>query len=126
MSFIRALSNPEAMYAYGSIEGGVYISSNGLLDRRGNHHELHMPRGDFFGLFRKWVREHYPEEVKFRGASLVEIPSRATTKQILRGKGLVPSNAYQWRLSHVTWGKKSIVAYKVTWFYVAHNVVSRK
>ncbi len=108
MSFIRALSNPEAMYAYGST-GGVYISANTLVDRHGNHVELCMPWGDFMGLFRKWVREDYPEEVKFRGASLVEIPKN-----------------YQWRLTHTTWGNKKIVAFKVTWFYVAQNVVSRK
>lgn len=125
MSFIRALSNPEAMYAYGST-GGVYISANTLVDRRGNHIELCMSWRDFFGLFRKWVREDYPEEVKFRGASLVEIPSKATPKQILKSKGHTPPDAYQWRLTHTNWGKKKIVAYKVTWFYVAQNVVSRK
>lgn len=124
MSFIRALSNPEAMYAYGST-GGVYISANTLVDRHDNHIELCMPWGDFAGLFRKWVREHYPEEVKFRGASLVEIQSRASVRQTLDGK-TIPPNAYQWRLTHTTWGKKKIVAFKVTWFYVAQNVVSRK
>lgn len=125
MSFIRALSNPEAMYAYGSVYGGVYISANTLVAKDGNHIELYMPRYDFFGLFRKWVREDYPEEVKFRGASLVEIPSRRSVKQILAGKGR-HDNAYRWKLTHVNWGKKKIVAFKVTWFYVAQNVVRRR
>lgn len=125
MSFIRALSNPEAMYAYGSMYGGVYISANTLVTKDGKHVELYMPRYDFFGLFRKWVREGYPEEVKFRGASLVEIPSRRSVKQILAGKGR-RENAYRWKLTHVTWGKKKIVAFKVTWFYVAQNVVRRR
>lgn len=123
MSYIRALSNPEAMYVYGST-GGVYISANTLVDRHGNHVELCMPGRDFYGLFRKWVREHYPEAVKFRGATLAEIPSRTTTKQALAGQ-IIPPNAYQFRLSHVCWGRKTIVAYKVTWAYVAMNVARR-
>lgn len=123
MSFIRADSNPEAMYVYDST-GGVYISANTLVDRYENPVELCMPERDFYGLFRKWVRAGYPEAVKFRGAALAEIPSRATLQHMLAGK-IFPPNAGQWRLSHTRWGRKTIVAYKVTWAYVATNVVRR-
>jgi hypothetical protein len=124
MSYIRALSNPEAMYAYGGEGGRAYISANTCVDKDGKHIELSMPSHVFTGLFRKWVREVYPEEVTFKGAKLVEIPSKILDINILR-KRVSPPNAYQWRLTYPKWGFRNIVAFKVTWFYVAQNVIKR-
>jgi len=120
MSYIRALSNPEAMYAYAS-DVGVCISANTLVDRHGNHIELRMPVRDFEGLFRKWEREMFSEYVRFRGASLAEIPAEKVSMRT----GPIPLDAFRFRLSHTTWGEQSIVAYKVTWCYVAQNARGR-
>lgn len=125
MSYIRALSNPEAMYAYGGEGQRVYISANTCVDKEGNHYELSLPHHVFFGLFRKWVREYYPEDVSYYGARLYEIQSRRRDIKALLRKGSSPPNAYQWRLTYPKWGFRNIVAFKVTWVYVAQNVIKR-
>ena len=109
MSYIRALSNPEAMYAYGGEKSRVYISANTLVDPKGNHIELSMPAHLFFALFRKWDREGYPELVRYRHVQLEEVAELS----------------YRWRLSSAAWGNQSILAHKVTWFYVARSVIER-
>jgi hypothetical protein len=109
MSYIRALSNPEAMYAYGTALNGkgiVCISANTCVDRFGNHVELSMPASVFEGLFRKWKETIV--DTTYKGAQLEEI------------------NTYQWRLAYKTWGKHAIVAYQVTWFYIATRITEER
>lgn len=116
MSYIRSLSNPEAMYAYGS-GGLVYISANTLTRKNGSHIEMSMPGYIFEGLLRRWKKNLV--DTRYRGASLLEIKPREQRIETLLRSGMKPANAYQWRLSYKNWGKKTIVAFQVTWFYVA-------
>lgn len=111
MSYIRALSNPESMYAYRDHVGMVHISTDANIEPNGTHRTLSLPRNVFEGVLRKWDRTFYTNAT-FKGASLTEVhPAELLADHA--------PDAFKWRLTYETWKGYSIVAYQVTWCYVA-------
>lgn len=124
MSLIRCLSNPESLYVYGT--------GNGRLSMHvGSEDVRTIPWHVFSGVLRRWI-ETGQEEVKYRGAKIVEgfnKPAKETFN-LKKFSKLAKTNkrkasAY-WRdskpaeyrvtLHYDGW---KITAYEVTWIYMA-------
>lgn len=128
MSYIRALSNPEALYIYGGFKGQVEFC--GLPGENGGPHRpfesLQMPKHVFEHVMLRFLETH--EAVRYRGASLywlvqecLGLPPLDFTKPQVTHPDL-----YKWRLVYPKWGDKGVNAWQVTWCYIGQNVRARQ
>lgn len=96
MSYIRGMSNPEALYIFGSGRGRVEICVAGKI--------VTIPRHVFHGILRRW-HENKGENVTYRGAAMTEIIVHSPPKP----------TRFRFALTYSDW---SILAYEVTWEYL--------
>lgn len=99
MSYIRCLSNPEALYIWGDGDGKVSISVAA-------EPILRMPTLTFHGLLRKFQENDIDadEVVTFKGATFTLEPT------------------FRWALTYKDWGKKKIVLWETTvWYLITQN-----
>lgn len=111
MSYIRCLSNPEALYIWADLDGSVHIQF-------GAKEPLRMPTGIFNGLIRKFNKKYgngfgldIDEVLKHRGASLTYVK---------RGKNFKVRLAYHGKLKDaiIKW---ECFMWEVTWLYIARS-----
>jgi hypothetical protein len=96
MSYIRSTSNPEGLYIWGERDGRVCISIERKL--------LSIPRHVFRGLLKRWRNADLDAVTQYRGASM------RITKDC----------KFEFRYDGWKKGTK-IVAYEVTWAYIAND-----
>ncbi len=136
MSYIRALSNPEALYIIGTSGGEAEFL--GVPDWGGARRpdlSLFMPARIFEKLLLRFLHER--EEVSYEGAALLWLTRERLGHPVLDLKKFVedPSadtgkddpDLYKWRLTYPErWGAEGVNAWEVTWCYIAQNCKRRR
>ncbi len=130
MSYIRALSNPEGLYAYTDAETKdmVRIHYGGFDggDRFCNFPAwpgMLVPRRTFEAACARWV-ERRPERLSLRGLSIREVRVFEDGRRVPKGhKGLGKKRVLH--LVEVRYRRKWMLLWTVTWHYVATNAAKR-
>ena len=117
MSYIRCGSNPENLYVWGDVSGDVFFSMGAELKS--------MPKEVFDGLMHGFIKEDYPEEFEFQGASIRELlgygyyfPEKSKENPL----GAFHPDFGKIQIAYKDW---SIRLWPVTFFYIIHGIEER-
>lgn len=134
MSYIRALSNPEALYIIGTSGGEVEFL--GVPDWGGARRpdlSLFMPAKIFEKLLLRFLHER-EQETSHEGAALLWLTRERLGHPPLDlhdpaswDVGKDDPDLYKWRLTYPErWGAEGVNAWEVTWCYIAQNCKRRR
>lgn len=127
MSYIRCLSNPEALYIYGDCSGYVNIS-HGVKPPLSSGRDFRIPDRDFHRVGKKWA-DWCDEERGIKSGHL-------KVQEILVYRDTGKPVGREWRknyfhkkqrptdfLVRISYKRDFVFLWKVTWEYVVHSIV---
>lgn len=127
MSYIRCLSNPEALYIYGDCSGYVNIS-HGVKPPLSSGRDFRIPNRDFHRVGKKWA-DWCDEESGIKSGHL-----KVQEINVYRDTGKPVGR--EWRknyfhkkqrptdfLVRISYKRDFVFLWRVTWEYVVHSIV---